>query len=207
MKFSEILFSILMICLATVSVVCMSIAEEADVKTIRAVRIESDEAPAIDGKLDDECWKKAGKIGDFIQSEPVPGAKPRDPTDVYVIFDREKLYVGFECFKQNPDQILGSAMERDSHFFHALLQCARELIDAGFDALRSDGVMKVDGRAHGGYAGVIALTQGLEFSRPLEGRFSAAAPTRCHHTRPDLRDTVFFHIQHTGFLGADEPLV
>ena len=94
-----------------------SIAEEANVKMILAVRIECEESPVIDGKLDDECWKKADNVSDFIQFEPILGAKPKDPTTVYVLFDMERLYVGFECFKENPDQVVGMQVERDSYFF------------------------------------------------------------------------------------------
>jgi len=114
----KILCLVFIVCLtAVVLEVCVSIAEEANVKVIPAVRIEPDESPVIDGKLDDECWKKAGKVTDFIQFEPVAGGKPKDPTDVYVLFDREKLYVGFECFKENPDRVAGMQVKRDSHFF------------------------------------------------------------------------------------------
>jgi hypothetical protein len=118
MRFCEILFSIFAVCLTTImAVVCVSIAEEVNVKVIRAARIESDELPVIDGKLDDECWEKSDRATDFIQFEPVLGAEPRDSTNVYVLFDRQKLYVGFECFKEDPDQVMGTEMERDSHFF------------------------------------------------------------------------------------------
>jgi hypothetical protein len=88
-----------------------------DEKVVRAVRIEPNEAPKIDGKLDDECWKKAGKAADFIQFEPILGEKPKEPTIVYLLYDKEKLYVGFECFKNDTSQIVGSQTKRDSDFF------------------------------------------------------------------------------------------
>ena len=44
-----------------------AVAEEVNVKTIRAVKIQPDEVPVIDGRLDDECWKKASSVSDFIQ--------------------------------------------------------------------------------------------------------------------------------------------
>ncbi len=109
-----ILFVVL--CLSTV-IVHTSISEEANDKTIRAVRIESDESPVIDGKLDDKCWEKGIRVSDFIQFEPISGAEPKDSTNVCVLFDKQKLYVGFECLKKDPDQVLGTQMKRDEHFF------------------------------------------------------------------------------------------
>jgi hypothetical protein len=103
--------------LFTIVIIHTSISEESSAKTIRAVKIDSDESPVIDGKLDDECWKRASKVSDFIQFEPIRGEKPKDSTNVCVLFDKQKLYVGFECFKKNPDQVLGTQMKRDDHFF------------------------------------------------------------------------------------------
>ncbi len=117
MRFPRISFFLFVICLMAASVTHISIAEEVSDKMIRAVRIESAESPVIDGKLDDECWKKADSASGFIQDEPIRGKKPNDPTIVHILFDKEKLYVGFRCFKKNPDQVLGSEMKRDGYFF------------------------------------------------------------------------------------------
>jgi len=108
---------VFMVFLTVVIFAYVSVAEEGNTKTIQAIRIEADEAPVMDGKLDDVCWKKAHKVTDFIQFEPALGENPKDPTVVCIMFDRENLYVGFECFKKHPDQVLGSQMKRDSHFF------------------------------------------------------------------------------------------
>lgn len=116
MKYISILCSICVICLI---VVCVTkpIAQEKDEKVIHAVRIEPNEVPRIDGKLNDECWKKAVKSADFIQFEPAFGEKPKEPTTVCLLYDEEKLYVGFECFKNDTSQIYGSQTKRDSDFF------------------------------------------------------------------------------------------
>jgi hypothetical protein len=90
-------------------------ADEA--KIIKAVKIEKNEAPKIDGKLDEEVWKKAGIADDFLQFEPTLGGKPKEPTKAYILYDKEKLYIGFECFKNDPKRISGSQTRRDSEFF------------------------------------------------------------------------------------------
>lgn len=117
MRLLKLLFLAFVVCLTTVVFVHISVAEEENAKTIRAVRIEPGEAPVIDGKLDDKCWEKTDAVTDFIQFEPSLGNKPKEATKVSVLFDRENLYVGFECLKEKPDQVMGSQTRRDSFFF------------------------------------------------------------------------------------------
>ena len=117
MRSLRALLLIFTIYLMSAFVLHTSVAEESSDKVIRAVRIESDESPVIDGKLDDECWKKANHASGFIQFEPIPGEPPKEATKVYVLFDPEKIYVGFECLKERPDQVTGTQMKRDDYFF------------------------------------------------------------------------------------------
>lgn len=48
----------------------------------------------VDGRLDDEVWRKATPITDFIQKEPDEGAPPTDPMEVRLAYDDEAMYVG-----------------------------------------------------------------------------------------------------------------
>lgn len=48
----------------------------------------------VDGRLDDEVWQRATPITDFVQKEPVQGAKPTDDMDVRIAYDDSVLYVG-----------------------------------------------------------------------------------------------------------------
>ncbi|MDP2984726.1 MAG: carbohydrate-binding family 9-like protein [Candidatus Latescibacter sp.] len=50
--------------------------------------------PAVDGILNDECWKSAPAI-DF--SVCVSGEKPKHPTSLRLLYDGKYLYAGFEC--------------------------------------------------------------------------------------------------------------
>lgn len=86
-------------------------------KVVHAVKIEKGEAPKIDGNLDDEIWKKAGNADGFIQFEPVLGGETKEPTKVYVLYDKEKIYIGFECYKNDIKRVSGSQTKRDSEFF------------------------------------------------------------------------------------------
>src|SRR5439155_2957297 len=51
-------------------------------------------APAIDGRLDDECWHKARPVSGFLQHEPDEGQPSRQMTTVLVMYDDAALYVG-----------------------------------------------------------------------------------------------------------------
>ncbi len=71
------------------------------------------EAPAIDGVLDDACWSSAQAIEDFIQFLPQEGAAPSQATRVRFLYDDEALYVGFECFDEDPGAVVANAGRRD----------------------------------------------------------------------------------------------
>jgi len=50
-------------------------------------------APVIDGRLED-MWQTAAHIDDLKQILPVEGAPPSERTDIYIMYDRDNLYVG-----------------------------------------------------------------------------------------------------------------
>jgi hypothetical protein len=79
--------------------------------TIRAVRIA--EALRIDGVLDEAAYRTIPAIDDFIQQEPDEGAPATEPTRVWVLFDREHLYVSARCHDSQPDRIVANDMRRD----------------------------------------------------------------------------------------------
>lgn len=84
-------------------------------RTIKAVRIET--PPNIDGKLDDPCWQKSAKTGELLQFEPQRGEPATQPTTIYVGYDANNLYVAFECFKTDMNQLAANLTRRDSFFF------------------------------------------------------------------------------------------
>jgi Domain of unknown function (DUF5916)/Carbohydrate family 9 binding domain-like len=68
--------------------------------------------PAIDGKLDDEIWKKAAVFKDFYQIQPGDNIAPSRETVAYVGYDEKNLYVGFHAFEE-PDKIRATVAKRD----------------------------------------------------------------------------------------------
>jgi hypothetical protein len=69
--------------------------------------------PVIDGKLDDECWKKGTWAGDYHQYIPNEGAKPTYPTYLNIQYDDKYLYVAFRAFDGEPKKMTKMAGVRD----------------------------------------------------------------------------------------------
>ncbi len=68
--------------------------------------------PVIDGRLDDDAWKEAPVLSDFIQFEPDKGAPATVRTEVRVLYDDTHIYFGFKCWDPDPDKIvLGTARD------------------------------------------------------------------------------------------------
>ncbi len=84
-------------------------------RTIKAVRIET--PPKIDGKLDDVCWQNSATTGELLQFEPQRGEPASQPTTIYVAYDANNLYVAFECFKDDMNNLAANLTRRDSFFF------------------------------------------------------------------------------------------
>ncbi|WP_282126197.1 DUF5916 domain-containing protein [Marinifilum flexuosum] len=81
-------------------------------KTFVTARCE--QAPRIDARLNDEAWKNAPFVEDFIQQSPVNGGKPSERSHVKVLYDDNALYVGAMLYDSAPDSILTEYGPRDS---------------------------------------------------------------------------------------------
>jgi hypothetical protein len=73
----------------------------------------STEAPVMDGKLNDTCWRTGTWTGDFTQWIPTEGARPSQPTEFKVLYDDKNLYVAIRAFDSEPEKILALAGRRD----------------------------------------------------------------------------------------------
>ncbi len=67
----------------------------------------------IDGQLDEPAWAVAEPVWDFVQVEPREGDPPTERTEVRVLFDDEKLYIGVYLYVSAPGQILTNDLQRD----------------------------------------------------------------------------------------------
>ena len=73
-------------------------------KQARATRVPTN-AVRLDGRLDEDAWRGAQPILDFVQKEPVEGIPPTDRTEVRFVYDDSALYVGARMFSKSPDAI------------------------------------------------------------------------------------------------------
>ena len=84
--------------------------------------------PVIDGKLNDECWKKGTWAGNFRQWIPNEGAKPTYPTEINLQYDDKNIYIGIRAYDGEPRKILRRAGVRD--------ELVGDVVGVNFDSYR-----------------------------------------------------------------------
>lgn len=68
--------------------------------------------PKIDGLIDDQVWENASVITEFIQRQPNTGEPGSEPTTVYILYDKDYLYIGMRCTEE-PKNITANELARD----------------------------------------------------------------------------------------------
>ena len=99
---------LLTLCLCVLGVLEANTTDNESPKTFAIREFEAIRAeipPTIDGKLDDACWQNSAKTGELIQFEPQRGEPATQPTTIYLAYDANKLYVAFECFKTDMNNL------------------------------------------------------------------------------------------------------
>jgi hypothetical protein len=71
-------------------------------------------APVFDGSLADPAWKNAAKMK-FVT---ITGAKPKEKTDAYLLYDKNNIYVGFRCYDTKMDKVRAKVTKRDGHVWN-----------------------------------------------------------------------------------------
>ena len=71
------------------------------------------EGPTIDGRLDDEAWRGAVRLTDFVQMNPLEGAPASEDTEVYLAYDGNNFYVGVHAHYSDAGSIRANRVERD----------------------------------------------------------------------------------------------
>src|ERR1051326_4945988 len=74
-----------------------------------------DQAPIIDGRLNDEVWNQAVKLEDFYQTSPGDNIAPSQPTEVFLGYDSNTFYVAFHCY-DDPSKVRANIARRDDIF-------------------------------------------------------------------------------------------
>jgi hypothetical protein len=82
--------------------------------SIQAVALEPGERIRLDGILDDDAWRRIPPMTEFVQQEPREGARPSEPTEVRIAFDRDNLYIGVVLHDSDPSGILAHQRQRNA---------------------------------------------------------------------------------------------
>lgn len=101
--------------LTSLAYLCAAGVLMADSSNRTAEPVKVNIPPVIDGRLDDEVWKTAPVLSDYIQFEPDKGAPATVRTEVRVLYDDTNLYFGFMCWDPELDRIV-VATGRDKLF-------------------------------------------------------------------------------------------
>src|SRR5690348_3610309 len=79
----------------------------------RATAVRATVPVVIDGRDDDEVWRRAPAITQFREFQPKEDGDPRFPTEAKVAYDDRNFYVFIRAFDPHPDSILKLLARRD----------------------------------------------------------------------------------------------
>ena len=99
--------------------------------TVRAVRIT--QPLRLDGRLDDEAYGTVQPIDGFIQQLPVEGIPATEPTEIWVFFDEDNLYVAARCYDSQADRIVADELRRDNGNIFSVNDNLSVTLDTFFD--------------------------------------------------------------------------
>lgn len=86
-------------------------------KICNALRVQN--APRIDGKLNEKEWAYASPATGFVQFRPEEGKPGTENTEVRIIYTDFAIYIGAWCFDKQPDQIKRQLGKRDQYDLNA----------------------------------------------------------------------------------------
>lgn len=75
--------------------------------------ISANEAPTIDGIIDEKSWEVVDWSGDFLEREPDENTAPSEQTKFKIIYDSKFLYIAFRCYDSDPSKIVKRMSRRD----------------------------------------------------------------------------------------------
>ncbi len=80
-------------------------------RALRAHQVER--SIVVDGRLDEAEWQAAPVAGNFVQSEPRSGEAATEATEVRVLYDAERLYIGAYLHDRAPGDIVVNDIRKD----------------------------------------------------------------------------------------------
>jgi hypothetical protein len=81
--------------------------------TVRAYRLT--EPLRLDGRLDEAIYSATPPIDGFRQQVPQEGSPATEPTEMWVFFDEDNVYIAARCLDSEPDRLTANELRRDSN--------------------------------------------------------------------------------------------
>ena len=81
------------------------------------VRIDADQKPTLDGRLEDPVWQEATRIEEFYQARPTDRGAPSQRTEVLLLRDNETIYIGFKAFDTDIENLTAKGLIQGQNFF------------------------------------------------------------------------------------------
>ena len=85
----------------------------AESRIVKAKNI-GNERVDLDGILDEAVWASAEPATGFIQEDPEEGKPSTELTEVYILYNKENLYIGARLYDSDPAGILAYQKRRDA---------------------------------------------------------------------------------------------
>ncbi|MGD8494851.1 MAG: DUF5916 domain-containing protein [Gemmatimonadales bacterium] len=95
--------------------ICRRTTADCEGRSAGATRLEPDESVEVDGRLDEPVWGRVAWVSDFIQVDPIEGARPTVRTEVGFAYDGRSLYVAGRMHDPEPTEIRANLARRDDH--------------------------------------------------------------------------------------------
>lgn len=67
----------------------------------------------LDGKMTEAEWLQTPVENAFMQTDPDPGAKPTELTEVRILYNDDFLFVAIRCYDREPEKLIRLELERD----------------------------------------------------------------------------------------------
>lgn len=87
--------------------------EAAEDPRATATAVRTDQAPTIDGRLDEPFWHRIAPVTEFLQREPEEGIPASERTEVRIAYDDHFLYFGMLMHDREPGGIRRNILQRE----------------------------------------------------------------------------------------------
>jgi TolB-like protein len=127
---------------------------------VRPTRTET--RPNIDGRIDDEVWRNAASITDFVQQAPLDGAAATEATEIRLAYDSQNIYLAVHAHYAEPGVMRANRVDRDQAnqddlitvYFDTFLDQQRAYVfDVNGYGVQGDGIVNASGSGRGGGRG------------------------------------------------------